>query len=131
MLGALEPIQGHAAVFPLTEPADYRKAASDDFSLFDPRLDPIFTLAADERLPVLVHAGAGVEPFGPRLLSLFDRFPGLRLVLAHAGLTDLAWLAERAEEFPTLFFDTSWWSTADLLTLFAQVPPGQILLAGA
>jgi predicted TIM-barrel fold metal-dependent hydrolase len=103
--------------------------ASDGFSLFDDRLDAVFALAERERLPVLVHAGAGVEPFGPRLLTLLTRFPRLRLILAHAALTDLAWLAERAAEFPALFFDTSWWSATDLLTLFARVPPGQILFA--
>jgi hypothetical protein len=49
-------------------------------------------------------------------------------VLAHAGLTDLAWLGDRAADFPNLFFDTSWWSATDLLTTFAKVPPGQVLL---
>lgn len=33
-------------------------------------------------------------------------------------------------EPPNLLFDTAWWNPADLLALFAQVPPGQILFGG-
>ena len=53
----------------------------------------------------------------------------MRLILAHAGICDLAWIWRDARELPNLFFDTSWWSPSDLLALFALVPPGQILLA--
>lgn len=102
--------------------------ASDEFSITNPRLPEVFALAEQERLPVLVHAGPENEPLGEALIGLFADFPGLRVVLAHAGLTDLAWLGERAADFPHLFFDTSWWSATDLLTAFVKVPPGQVLL---
>ncbi|PWW66986.1 putative TIM-barrel fold metal-dependent hydrolase [Actinokineospora spheciospongiae] len=102
--------------------------ASDSFSLFDDRLDGVFDLAERERLPVVVHSGPESEPFGEALVDLLTARPELRVVLAHAGLTDLAWLAGRVVEFPNLLFDTSWWSPSDLLTLFARVPPGRILL---
>ena len=55
--------------------------------------------------------------------------PGMRLILAHAGISDLAWIWREAPDHPNLFFDTSWWSPADLQALFALVPPGQILMA--
>ena len=55
--------------------------------------------------------------------------PGARLILAHAGICDLAWIWRQAAEPPNLYFDTPWWSIADLLALFALVPPGQILFA--
>lgn len=41
--------------------------------------------------------------------------------------SDLAWLWRVVPEHPNLFFDTAWWAPADLLALFALVPPGQIL----
>jgi hypothetical protein len=53
----------------------------------------------------------------------------MRLILAHAGISDLAWLWRVAPEHPNLFFDTSWWSPADVQALFALVAPGQILMA--
>jgi hypothetical protein len=53
----------------------------------------------------------------------------MRLILAHAGISDLAWIWRAAQERPNLFFDTSWWSPADVQALFALVPPGQILMA--
>jgi hypothetical protein len=51
----------------------------------------------------------------------------MRLILAHAGVCDLAWIWREAADLPNLFFDTAWWNTTDLLALFAFVPPGQIL----
>jgi hypothetical protein len=53
----------------------------------------------------------------------------MRLILAHAGISDLSWIWREAAEHPNLFFDTSWWSPADVQALFALVPPGQILMA--
>src|SRR3712207_3569991 len=51
------------------------------------------------------------------------------MILAHDGVSDLGWLWQHAADHPNLFFDTSWWSTTDHLTLFGLVPPGQILFA--
>jgi hypothetical protein len=53
----------------------------------------------------------------------------MRLILAHAGISDLSWIWREAPDHPNLFFDTSWWSPADVQALFALVPPGQILMA--
>ena len=53
----------------------------------------------------------------------------MRLILAHAGISDLAWIWRETPDHPNLFFDTSWWSPSDVQALFALVPPGQILMA--
>ncbi|HEX7303449.1 amidohydrolase family protein [Lentzea sp.] len=99
--------------------------ASDEFALDDPELTGVLELAHELRLPVVVHAGPEIDPFGDTLLAVLDRFPGARFVLAHAGLTDLAWLAGHPAD--GLFFDTSWWSPTDLVTLFGTMPPGRVL----
>jgi hypothetical protein len=101
--------------------------SGDEFSVDDDRLAGVFELAAADRVPVLIHAGPEGGPLAGVLPGLFDRFPELRVILAHDALTDLSWLAGRPERFPGLFFDTSWWSPADLLTLFARLPPGRIV----
>jgi len=78
---------------------------------------------------VLIHAGRGIPPLGHHAVALCERHPGLRLILAHCCITDLAWIWRPAADLPNLFFDTSWWSTSDLLALWTLVPPGQILFA--
>jgi len=61
--------------------------------------------------------------------ALARRYPGARLILAHAGISDLGWIARDAAELPNLFFDTAWWLVSDHLQLYATIPPGQILYA--
>ena len=100
--------------------------ASDQFGLGDDRLTGVFALADELHLPVVVHAGPEIDPFGETLLGILHRFPGARIILAHAGLTDLARLSGHPVE-DNLFFDTSWWSPTDLVTLFGTVPPGHLL----
>jgi predicted TIM-barrel fold metal-dependent hydrolase len=102
---------------------------AEKFRLDDPRLERVFALADERRLPVLTHAGRGIPALGEDALHVCARHPGLRLILAHDGVSDLGWIWRHAADHPNLFFDTSWWSTTDHLTLFGLVPPGQILFA--
>ncbi len=99
----------------------------EDFRLDHPNVDAIFAVAAAARAPVLIHAGAGVGSFGSTLVELAGRHRECPIVLAHAGVSDLAWLWRVVPEHPNLFFDTAWLVPADLLALFALVPPGRIL----
>src|SRR5689334_14391125 len=65
------------------------------FLLDDERLAPIFALAAERGVPILVHAGRGLPPIAAGLERLVDANPGTQLILAHAGIADLANLAAR------------------------------------
>jgi hypothetical protein len=58
-----------------------------------------------------------------------DAHPGTQLILAHAGIADLANLAHRFSGKRGVFFDTSVWSAIDLLGLLRLVPPEQIVYA--
>src|SRR2546421_598848 len=100
---------------------------AEEFRLADPRAEGIFALAHDRRLPVIVHAGRGIPALGQDALDLSQRYPDARIILAHAGVCDLAWIWRRLDDHPNVFFDTAWWSPVDLLTLFAHVPPRQIV----
>jgi uncharacterized protein len=100
---------------------------AERFTLDHPALDPVFALADERRLTVLCHAGRGIPALGRHALERCARFTGMHLILAHAGICDLAWIWRAAPDHPNLFFDTAWWAAADLLALFALVPPGQIL----
>jgi predicted TIM-barrel fold metal-dependent hydrolase len=102
---------------------------AERFALHDEIAAPIFALAEERRVPVLVHAGRGIPALGRDAVVLAERHPGAPIILAHCGISDLAWLWSRAGALPNLLFDTSWWSSADLLALCSLVPPGQILYA--
>jgi len=99
------------------------------FLLDDDRLAPVFALAAERGAPILVHAGRGLPPIAAELEHLVDSHPGAQLILAHAGIADLANLAHRFSGKRGVFFDTSVWSAIDLLGLLRLVPPEQIVYA--
>jgi uncharacterized protein len=99
------------------------------FALDDERLQPIFALARDRGVPILIHGGRGLPPIATDLATLVERNAGVQLIVAHAGIADQAELAGRLGGIPGVFFDTSVWSALDLLDLFRQVPPEQIVYA--
>jgi predicted TIM-barrel fold metal-dependent hydrolase len=100
---------------------------AEQFRLEEPETEPIFAVAHERGLPVLVHAGRGIPALGRDALDLAGRYPNARIILAHAAVCDLSWIWRHAADHPNLFFDTAWWNGDDLLSLFALVPPGQIL----
>jgi|ERR1041385_2468057 predicted TIM-barrel fold metal-dependent hydrolase len=99
------------------------------FLLNDERLAPIFELAAERRVPILIHGGRGLPPIADHLDRLVEANPGAQLIIAHGGIADLAELAGYFGGRPGVFFDTSVWSPIDLLSLFHLVSPEQIVYA--
>ena len=101
---------------------------AEQFTLDLPAVRDVFALAHERRLPILVHAGRGIPALGKHAVELCERFPDVRLIMAHAGICDLAWVWRAAAEHPNLYFDTAWWAPSDLLALMSLVSPGQVLL---
>ena len=99
------------------------------FLLNDERLSPIFELSADRNVPVLIHGGRGLPPIADDLARVVNRYPKARLIVAHAGIADLAALADRLGGKAGVFFDTSVWSPLDLLGLYRLVGPEQVVYA--
>jgi predicted TIM-barrel fold metal-dependent hydrolase len=99
------------------------------FLLNDERLAPVFALAAERQVPILIHGGRGLPPIADDLSRLVHEYPDAQLIVAHAGIADLAALAGRLAGRKGVFFDTAVWSPVDLLDFFHQVPPEQILYA--
>ncbi|HEY6961377.1 MAG TPA: amidohydrolase family protein [Gaiellaceae bacterium] len=99
------------------------------FTSTDERLEPVFALAAERRVPILIHAGRGLPPIADGLAALVERHPEASLILAHAGIADMAALAGAMAGRKGVFFDTSTWSPIDLLDFYRQVPPEQVLYA--
>jgi predicted TIM-barrel fold metal-dependent hydrolase len=99
------------------------------FLLNDERLAPVFALAAERRVPILIHGGRGLPPIANELAALVDRYPEAQLIIAHGGIADLPALAERFAGKAGVFFDTSVWSPIDLLSVFRVFSPEQVVYA--
>jgi len=80
-------------------------------------------------VPILIHGGRGLPPIADGLRSLVDRYPEAPLIIAHAGIADLAGLARCMSGRRGVFFDTSTWSAIDLLDFYRQVAPEQVVWA--
>src|SRR5436309_14294540 len=99
------------------------------FLLNDDRLSPIFELSAERNVPVLIHGGRGLPPIADDLARVVGRYPKAQLIVAHAGIADLAALADRLGGKAGVFVDTSVWSPLDLLGLYRLVGPEQDVYA--
>ena len=99
------------------------------FDASDDRLRPVFELAAERRVPILIHGGRGLPPIAAGLRRAFEDAPGSQLIIAHAGIADMASLAECFAGRAGVFFDTSVWSPVDLLEFYRLVPPEQVVYA--
>jgi predicted TIM-barrel fold metal-dependent hydrolase len=99
------------------------------FTATDERLAPVFEIAAERRVPILIHGGRGLPPIADGLRDLVDRYPEATLIIAHAGIADLAELARCMAGRANVLFDTSTWSPIDLLDFYRQIPPEQIVYA--
>ncbi len=99
------------------------------FLLNDERLAPVFALAAERRVPILIHGGRGLPPIADDLAGLVDAYPEAQLIIAHAGIADLDALTGHFAGQAGVFFDTSAWSPIDLLDFFRRASPEQVLYA--
>jgi predicted TIM-barrel fold metal-dependent hydrolase len=99
------------------------------FTATDERLAPVFALASERRVPILIHGGRGLPPIAEGLRALVDRYPGATLIIAHCGIADLAELARYMAGRKGVLFDTSTWSPIDLLDFYRLIPPEQVVYA--
>ena len=81
------------------------------------RCTEVFALADERRAAGTGARRAAAYPrSGATPWRSASGFPNVRLILAHAGICDLAWIWRATAEHPNLFFDTAWWSASDLLS---------------
>jgi uncharacterized protein len=88
----------------------------------------IFEVARDARVPILIHAGRGMPPMDA-LADLALRYPEVPMVLAHAAIADQGMFASRLADHPAVVYDTSTFSSFDLIELFSRVPAERIVFA--
>jgi predicted TIM-barrel fold metal-dependent hydrolase len=102
---------------------------AEQFGMAEPAVRELMALAHERRVPVLIHAGRGIPALGRHTVHYAEEFPEARLILAHAAISDLAWLWRVLPGLSNVLIDTAWWDPADLMALFTLVPPGNIVWA--
>src|SRR5215217_1598188 len=102
---------------------------AERFGMDEPVVAELVALAHERRVPVLIHAGRGIPALGQNTVRLAERYPDATLILAHAAISDLAWLWRVLPSHPNVLIDTSWWNPVDLVALFALCPPASIVWA--
>jgi len=102
---------------------------AERFTLAEPAVEELYRLADERRLPILIHAGRGIPALGENAVTLAGRYPRARTILAHAAVSDLAWIWEAMPEHPNLLVDTAWWNPGDMMAMFELIPSGQIVWA--
>lgn len=98
------------------------------FGFGDHTLESIWKVAAEARVPILIHAGRGMPRMDP-LADLALRYPEVVVVLAHAAIADQSMFASRLADHPNALYDTATFSVFDQLALFACVPAERIVFA--
>lgn len=92
-----------------------------------PNYDLIFRFAHDRRLPILAHTWAGQEI--EQLRDAFERYNGIRWILAHAGSGDTEKYMRTVTVYPHVYLDPvlSSCPRGFLERLVARVPIGKIV----
>jgi predicted TIM-barrel fold metal-dependent hydrolase len=99
---------------------------SQKFELDDERAVRLFEMAAEANLPVIIHAGFGMNRIVDALLPTIERNPELRLILGHAAFVEVLQAARVFESHPNIVFETSVARAAELYELFATFDPSRI-----
>ena len=77
----------------------------------DPLLDPVWGAIEDARIPVVIHCGSGPAPgehTGPEPIRLLlQRYPRLRLIIAHMGMPEYVEFLHLAERHDSVMLDTT------------------------
>ena len=75
----------------------------------DPRMEPIYRLAAELELPIVSHTGGREEAMSPHLYNAAKKHPELNFVMVHMDLgTDNRQALDLLSQLPNLYGDTTW-----------------------
>jgi uncharacterized protein len=99
------------------------------FDFGEAALNPVFQIAAERRVPILIHAGRGLPAIADDLRNLVEHHSEAQLILAHGAIADLEHIARTLNDHPNVLYDTSVWSSTDLHTLLASASPEQVVFA--
>jgi uncharacterized protein len=99
---------------------------SQNFELDDQKVTRLFDMAATADLPVIIHAGFGMNRIVEALLPTVERNPELRLILGHAAFVEVLQATRAFADHPNVLFETSVARASELYQLFAAFDPTRI-----
>lgn len=77
----------------------------------DPLLDDVWATIADAAVPVIIHCGSSPTPgahTGPsQVRTVLDRYPNLKLIIAHLGMPEYSEFLDLCEQFDGVHLDTT------------------------
>src|SRR5580658_1461580 len=102
---------------------------AQSFAFDGHELEGIFAVAAEARVPILIHAGRGLPPIARGLAELALRHPEVVLILAHGAICDQGILASLLADHPGVLYDISCFFALDVVELLARAPIERIVFA--
>lgn len=97
-----------------------------DYDPRDPLLDPVWGLLSESAVPVVMHCGSAPLPgrfTGPGPIGeVLQRFPGLRMIVAHLGAGEFAQFLHLVQARPYTWLDTTMGLT-DFMQRLRLYPP--------
>jgi predicted TIM-barrel fold metal-dependent hydrolase len=99
---------------------------SQEFELDDGRVVRLFEMASEAGVPVIIHAGFGMQRIVEPLLPTVERLPELRLILGHAAMVEILAAARAFGDHPNVLFETSVVRAKDLYVLFRSLDASRI-----
>ncbi len=100
---------------------------AEQFAMDDRMPKATARVANEAGVPILIHAGRGMERLGEGVVELAQAFPDATFLLAHAAISDIAWIVDATRDVPNVVFDTSWWRPTDVAVLLASCDPMRVL----
>jgi predicted TIM-barrel fold metal-dependent hydrolase len=92
--------------------------------------DFVFATGHDLGIPVMVHTGPGVPFALPALcIPAARKYPGLKIVLAHAGFAVFTAEAQVAASVcGNLYLETSWCIVEDIRWMISTIGPDRVMM---
>lgn len=92
--------------------------------------DFVFSTGHDLGIPVMVHTGPGVPFALPALcIPAARKYPGLKIVLAHAGFAVFSAEAQVAASVcGNLYLETSWCISEDIRWMISTIGPDRVMM---
>jgi hypothetical protein len=100
---------------------------AQDFAVDSPAVRELFSRAAADGLPVLIHTGFGMGPISDDLASLAKAMPELMLILGHSTFIDMPRAVAVLAPYPNIYFETSVMPAYDLFTVLDTIDPARVL----
>ncbi|MCW2928156.1 MAG: amidohydrolase 2 [Thermoleophilia bacterium] len=97
------------------------------FGVADDVAQTTAAVAGAAGVPILIHAGRGMERLGEGVVELARQHPRATFILAHAAVSDLSWIVDATTDVPNIVFDTSWWRPTDIAVLLTCAPPSRVV----